>query len=573
MAGRVSKNKRPIIRKFLRIFRFPPPKNLFHLRQGFGGQVGHLGGDFIAIVLIFLVSFPTVKSLLQPGFFQTHDSDWHVVHVYWFDKAIKQGHFPVRWIDEINRDRGYPFFNFYYPLLYSLAEVPYFFGLGLVDSLKLVLILSFPLSGVAMYLWIKQLWGRWAGMVAAVLLMYAPYRFVGVYVAGRLGETLAFVWLPLVLWAISRKRWPLAALFWAGLILSHNVQALIFFPFVLAYTLIMQRGKYIVVLVLLALGASAYFWLPAMVEKTWTLQGQHIAYDFRNNFPAVKAYFYQPWGYGLNTAGQAGGVSLQVGLAQWAALLMGIFLWRKQHRLPGLLLFWTGLTFFLMNRISLPLWEKLPLLPQIQIPSRLIGMMTVGAAGVGGWVVGQKKWLVLLLIPLALYANRNYMRPGYFDRYDDNYYVNNLELLYGTTDPFGENMPVWSQFTQDTFEDKIIPDPRSPVVPRITNVVIMPREYSFEIETDGYAWVKIKSLYYPGWKLKVDEKRQLFQFEQAYGQDEQAHLQVAVPSGKHKITVWWEETIFRKIANAISLFSLMVIGWLLVTKKAYNLRD
>ena len=536
--------------------------------------------DFVCIVLIFALSFPTVKSLLQSGFFQTHDGDGHIARLYWFDKAIKQGHFPVRWIDEINRGRGYPFFNFYYPLLYYLAEVPYVLGVGLVDSLKLVLVLSFPVSGVAMYFWIKQLWGKWAGLVAAILLMYAPYRFVGVYISARFGETVAFVFIPaalatITLWLKTKHRlWlGLAILFWAAIVLSHNIQALIFFPFVLAYALVMRGGKDVFVIMMLALGVSAYFWMPAMVEKTWTLQGQHVAYDFRSNFPSIKAYFYQPWGYGLNTTGQTGGVSLQLGLAQWAALGAGILGIKRKEPLSKFLFLWAGLTFFLMNRISLPLWNVLPLLPQIQIPSRLLGMMMFLAAAWAGLVARQHKFVAMAIVILALYSNRNYLRPGYFERYHDDYYEHNLELLYGTTDPYGENMPVWSNFTQDTFADKIVADPRSPAKPTISNILIKPRWYGFAVESTAYSWVKIKSLYYPGWKLEIDGKQKQFQFEQAYGQDEQAHLQVAIPAGKHKIKVWWEETVFRKIANVISLVSLTVVGLVFVTKKEYRPRD
>lgn len=536
--------------------------------------------DIIAIVLIFLVSFPAVRSLLQPGFFQTHDGDWHVAHVYWFDKAIKQGHFPVRWVDEINRGRGYPFFNFYYPLLYYLAEIPYLGGLGLVNSLKLVLILSFPLSGVAMYAWVKQLWGRLAGFVAAVLLIYAPYRFVAVYVAARFGETVALVWIPATLAAITawvrtkQIRWlGLAAGFWAGVILSHNIQALVFSPFIVAYMIVMKRGKYILAVVTLALGAAAYFWLPAMIEKTWTLQGYQVAYNFATNFPSLKAYLYQPWGYGLNTTGQVGGVSMQIGLAQLMALGMSLLWIRKKVKLPRFLWIWAAMTFFLMNKISLPVWETVPLLPQIQIPSRLLGMMILLASALGGWVGRNNRFLAVLLIILALYANRNYLRPGYFERYFDQDYLNNVEFLYGTTDPYGENMPVWTRYSIYTFfNDKVLSDSRSPEIVKIDNVENRPRYYSFTAEVERYGWVVIKAMYYPGWQVRLDGKPYRFQFEQAYGQEEWGHLVIGVPKGKHQVEVRFAETGFRKAANAGSIISWILIAGMCLPNIMYKKR-
>ena len=132
-----------------------------------------------------------------------------------------------------------------------------------------------------------------------------------------------------------------------------------------------------------------------------------------------------------------------------------------------------------MNKISLPLWNVLPLLPQIQIPSRLLGMMMFLAAAWAGLVARQHKFVAMAIVILALYSNRNYLRPGYFERYHDDYYEHNLELLYGTTDPYGENMPVWSNFTQDTFADKIVADPRSPAKPTISNILINACSASF----------------------------------------------------------------------------------------------
>lgn len=526
--------------------------------------------DAIFIVLVFFLSIPAIKNLLVPGFFQTFDGDFHLTHVYWLDQAIKQGHFPVRWIEEINRGRGYPFFNFYYPLLYYLAEIPHLAGAGLTNSLKLVLGLSFPISGMFMYLWIKQLWGRWAGLTAATLWMYVPYRFVSIYVAARFGENIAFVWIPLVLWAVTKKYWGLAGIAWALLILSHNIQALLFSPLLFAWSIVLGK-KLMVAVPVLALLASAYFWLPVLIEKQWTWQGQQPAYDFHSNFPPVKAYFYQPWGYGLNTTGQTGGVSLQLGVAQWLALAALIWGVKKRSFWPMWLWGWAGLTFVFMNKVSLPLWERIPLLPEVQIPSRLLGVLAFSAATAAGWLAGQKKLLGLGLIMLVLYTNRNYLRPGYFDRYDDNYYLNNAELMYGTTDPYGENTPIWSRMSVDTFADKILVDPRSPNAAMISESVVQPRRYRFISEATGSAWIKIRTVYYPGWRITIDGNPSKFGGEQAYLADDLGQLLAVVPAGKHKVEMWWEETAIRKLANGISLGAWLVLGGLLL-RQAYKRR-
>jgi len=51
-----------------------------------------------------------------------------------------------------------------------------------------------------MYLWLKEFLGVKAGLVGALFYTFAPYRFVDLYVRGAIGECVAFVWLPLILY-------------------------------------------------------------------------------------------------------------------------------------------------------------------------------------------------------------------------------------------------------------------------------------------------------------------------------------------------------------------------------------
>ncbi len=559
--------------------------------------------DLILIVLIFFLSVLAFKNLLIPGFFQTFDGDFHLAHLYWFDKAIRQGHFPVRWVEEINRGRGYPFFNFYYPFLYYLAEIPYFLGLGLVNSLKLVLIFSFPLGGIFMYYWIKDLWGRLPALVSGILWIYAPYRFVSVYVAARFGEVVAFMFIPLVFLYLTRlvksgKRVYLflAVASWAALILSHNIQALLFSPIILIYFCWLQYQNHqpiklstVLILVGLTLGASAYFWAPVLMEKQWTSQGQQPAYDFRTNFPKLTAYLYQPWGYGLDTTGKTGGVSLQIGIGQLLALISAVFLviYTKKFKFDSKRkiswpIFWIAMSvivFGLMNKITLPVWKIMPLLAEIQIPSRFLGLMVFISAAVVGWVVWwpQKRYLKLLIgiifIFITLYANRNYMRPGYFERYSDQYYINNVDLLTSTTDPYGENTPVWSQFSWDTYTEKVITDPRSNQKAVIKDLSLRPRNYTFVVEAPNQTWIKVMTVYYPGWRIKLDGKSYKFAFDQMYGLDDLGQLILAVPAGTHKVQIWYEETYFRKLVNLVSLISWLMVVYQLFSSRWYRKRD
>ena len=186
----------------------------------------------------------------------------------------------------------------------------------------------------------------------------------------------------------------------------------------------------------------------------------------------------------------------------------------------------------------------------------------------------QKKTLAgiigLLLILLSLYTNRNYMRPGYFERYFDAHYLQNTDFLISTTDPFGENTPIWSQWTLDTFKEKVVTHPQSPSQVKIDNISIKPRDYAFTAESADESWITIRTIYYPGWQVSIDGQPAHFGFEQAYLGDNLGQLLVVVPAGKHQIEVWFGETSLRKLFNAVSLAAWLwgkgevmrqVFGW------------
>src|SRR3989338_129996 len=129
----------------------------------------------IPILLILFFSILVSLPLLKPGLFIIHD-DQQIARLLLFDKALKAGQFPVRWVDELGFGFGYPLFNFYPPLAYIFGELYHILGFNLVNSIKLVLFTSLIASGLTMYWFAKSLFGRLAGSVAALFYLLSPYR-------------------------------------------------------------------------------------------------------------------------------------------------------------------------------------------------------------------------------------------------------------------------------------------------------------------------------------------------------------------------------------------------------------
>jgi hypothetical protein len=201
------------------------------------------------------------------------DSPFLLQRLHQLTAALADGHFPARWMPDAAYGDGYPFYNFYAPLSIYIAAAFRFIGFSFVRAIHLAQLAGFVVAGLgAYYLARRWLGSPWAGLLAAVAYTVAPFHMVNVYVRGdSLAEFWAMAWYPWVLLAADRlvvtsderrvtsdegsslvtRRSSLVtsialfALAYAALILSHNISALIFSPFLLLYLLLgyVLRGR------------------------------------------------------------------------------------------------------------------------------------------------------------------------------------------------------------------------------------------------------------------------------------------------------------------------------------------
>src|SRR3990167_2808756 len=130
------------------------------------------------IIFIVIVSIISLLPLLHPGLPVTHDGQDHVARIANFYQNLTEGNMIPRWAGNLNWGYGHPILEFLYPVPSYIASLFHFLGFSLVDSVKIVFGAAFVLSGLTMYLWIKNFLGSEAGFTAGILYMFAPYRFV-----------------------------------------------------------------------------------------------------------------------------------------------------------------------------------------------------------------------------------------------------------------------------------------------------------------------------------------------------------------------------------------------------------
>jgi len=535
--------------------------------------------EILWIGLIIIFCLPAVWALFQPGFFTSHDGEWMVIRFTDFHRALRDGQFPVRFAGRLNHGYGYPVFNFLYPFSFYLAEAFYLLGFSFINSVKAVFILSFFLSGVFMFLWTRKYWGDLGGLISALVYVYTPYRFLDVYVRGSIGEAVAFVFPPLIFLMIDRLRKKsnkldllIGAFAFAGLITSHNTMAMLFSVLILVYILTLHATRYpgnaedprskhrdTLHVIFLGLFLSCFFWLPALFEKKFVIFDQVLVSNFFSHFPTLKQLLIPSWGYGPSLPlSDQDTLSFQIGIANLAifVLISILFFKNSKFRKNKKVLFFVIcflLSVFLMTNYSYFVWRLLLVYNLIQFPWRLLSLTTFSSAFLAGALVSclskkLKRVAAFLFIILLFFLNYSYTKPENYIFKDDIYYATNE----ATTTVANEYMPIWvEEHPQERAENKI---EVSEGKLEIENLTVKSNMISFSARGEKESLVQVNTVYYPGWKVFVDDKNWDFDFKNKFGV-----IQFRLPEDEHKVAVMFKETLFRKIANIISLVSLGIL--------------
>ncbi|HLC97045.1 hypothetical protein A3B45_01790 [Candidatus Daviesbacteria bacterium RIFCSPLOWO2_01_FULL_39_12] len=537
----------------------------------------YVSKDLMIVLLLLVVSIPAIQSLFIPGGFTSHDLTHHVVRQISMDKLLSEGQFPPRWSGELNNGYGYPVFLFNYPLPAMVGEIFHKLGMGYVDSVKAVLFWSMVASVLGMYLFLNALLkDRLAAFTGAIFYLYAPIRFLNVYVSAAVGSALALGILPFVFWSLVEikkgKKWAtlVGGVSLAGLILAHNVTALIFASVILAFVWFLVRRvrelRVVGVMFLLGLGLSAWFWLPATFEAQYIRFAEIFGKFYQDQFPSLWQLIRSPWGYGLSHPQnpEVGDMSYQLGLIHIGVMLiLAVLIWvrrgmREIKVIGGFMLAIFIISIFLMLKVSLPLWENLPFLALVQFPLRFsaisIFSASIAAALLIKWIpifigVTGKKIIFAILLLLVIYANRNHWNINeVFDPGED-YYLS----LNSTSTTYGEHLPKWGKVM-----DK--PSPGKLEFVRGIGEIKMIRDKSdlvlAEVETTQSAKLRLNQFYFPGWEIKIDSKKVDFNYlsdGESYG------LPIFdIDAGKHLVKANFKNTPVRNLGDFITIITVII---------------
>jgi hypothetical protein len=567
----------------------------------------------LSLLIAVAAAWPAIA---EPGLLNTRgggDSPFLLQRLHQLTAALLDGHFPVRWMPDANYGYGYPFYNYYAPLSIYIAAFFRLIGFAFVRAIQLAQLAGFLAAGYAMFV----LGRRWlgtpqAGFLASAAYTLAPFHLVNVYVRGdSLAEFWAMAFYPLALLAadnICRQAqvtaWPLAprplvgaavalGLVFAALILSHNISALIFTPFLLLYLglgLLPGKGQspwprviryFGAVSAGLALGGAlaAWFWLPALGEQKLAqldpvTEGYfHYSVHFRS--PGIGAPAAEPSTPPLVQSSLlfdydvSDGRPFSMGLVQAGLALAGLLwlLWRLRDNWRPYL--FVGLTLliatFMITPWSRPLWDQLPYLSFTQFPWRFLSVQALVAALASGLLanVSRRAWPSVGLVILLLFSGLGDLATDHLYLTDEDVTAERLAEYEWFTGNIGSTVSAeylphtvrprpysssWlvhgerddAQFLQGEGEATLLSRRATRQTWRIT-------------VTSSTALVSVPTLAWPGWGAELDG--QAWSVTPAPGS---GLISVELPNGVHDLALTLRRTPLRLTAELISLTALLL---------------
>ena len=550
----------------------------------------------IALILL-LVTIPAIYQLIKPGFYEPHDLH-HLADIYQMVRAIASGQIPPRLGPDFTYGYGYPLFNFYYLLPFYLGAFFYALFGSLTASFESVFVLSAILSVFGVYLFLREFFDKLPSFVGSLLFLYTPYRAVQIYVRGAMGEALALSLFPFVLWGVVRIiKKPASRKFVAGcavlfglFIISHNYLWIMSLPFVLLFLLLLKRVEKIFSLRILlitglaSLGITAFWWLPALVENN--LVSSTTPFPLIDHFPFFRQLIIPSWGYGSSVWGPSDEISFQIGIVNIAVVIFLILyslnlllrnlersrkvstvinLLKNDKRI--LLAIWALIGFivsvFFMNIRSYFIWKIIPFYNFIQFPWRLLIFTTFFSSVAAAYVVNTlpikiSKLTGLLIILVSITLTYNYFAPSSIvHKKDKDYLTRFFESTTYSEDylllpKWVEERPIHSPLTKISVTDG-----------EILNIdELSPIHWTSIININSPTTVNFHSYYFPGWNAKIDGEKAAIFPGKPYGQ-----IELNVDKGMHTLEFYWKETGLRKIADYISILSLLFLGFFVVSKK------
>ncbi len=573
--------------------------------------MGRLPEKVWHLLVVTLWGLPLVTPLLRwTAVPCTHDGHLHYHRIAAMRHAWENGLFFSRWLPDLAFGYGYPFFVYREPVPLYASLIPHLWGLPLPAAENLLYVVSILAAGWFMYLWVQDIFGWRAGLVAGVAYMAAPYLLIDALIRGNSPESVALPLIPFLLWIgrrwLIRGNWQsfMAAVFGLALFsLSHNISLLLFTPLLLLYLLMIgwlhgvgwrETAVRLFLLFGLGLGMTSFYTGGALLEMDSVTLSQSTTTrnnDFHYNFVTLDeilgpvpvedpALLNPPLPFRLGW--------VPVGLAMLGAV--GFFFRGKETKARrckkeqgwhvGMMVGVTAVYLCLALPVSLPIWETIPLLDFTQFPWRFVGRAALPVAFLAGVLfrqgnkgAGEQSTITYYVLRISIFVAFVLLILEAFpllypamcqeQAFPTIHTVHQYEVETGLVgvDPEGSYFPVTVERRPQT--SSLLVDYEAGGAIRRWDTAVFPNDTTVHaVNYDSLAatlhlttpepfTARYFTFAFPGWTAVVDGEPVPIEVT-----DPEGLISFAVPAGEHTLSVRWQSTPLRTVLLGLSVMAL-----------------
>ena len=487
--------------------------------------------------------------------FQFHFLSWMSLKQAWL-----QGEFSPGWDGLANYTLGDPRFCFYPPISLWLGTLlcvvlPPMLAPAAFVGLALVL------AAICMMVASETLFGEKTKYSAALLYMASPYLLVAAITRFAIAELLVMAWLPLVVAyfvrAMGRSGWRPALLLGSLLALTWltNLPASIALGYALFFAAVIvsirRRTAWPLVRFLaaeaVALLASAFYLVPAFVEKKWISTDALLHQNYQDYF------VFGPLSRIHRTRFELG---LWVISCVEIAIVVGCLAGRspkaKQH--SRLLYVLAGVAFLFQLPVTALLWQYLPQLRYVQFPFRFLAILgvvlplVVLSSAMKPWAV---KTAAGLSVALALFPVAFYLRIAPSSPSTTANYLAALESGYPGTEEYTPAGGTLVLSPTMALSVSAVSDPGNQC--SVSNLATGTRTRKIAVISESPCRVRFPIYFYPYWEAADEAGDKL-----VTSRDSSGMLLVDVPRGRHTVRVRFHPYSMLRLFSLTASFAVFL---------------
>jgi len=535
-------------------------------------------------ILLIVISFLPLISIFRLGTYESGDLSINAIKTMEMYNSFLEGNFFPQWAGNLNATYGYPMFIFAYPLPYYISSFFHLLGLSFINSVKALLFFSFIFSAVTIYLWLKQKIGRLPAFISSIFYLFAPYHLIDIHFRVDIGETLAFVFIPLVflfidkIFTSEKIHWVfLEAIIFCFLILSHQAVSLFVFIilcFYLLFNYLKQKNINTLLLsiesIILGLLLSLFYWLPVVSLLKYT----HPSVSSDISYPLFWEFFFSPWRYGLLFQGPIGQLSPLIGYVQWIIILISVIFLFKKVKLGkdiSFLFKFSIISFFivflLMQSFSKPFWDMFSFLKNIQFTSRLLSIEAFFVSILAGIVIkkiNKKTFTIIICIFVIFTTILNWGNRRVIPEITDQVLQKQLPLSTAMGEGLGPAAPKWTN-PKNLWMDKM-PKNKLEILKgdgEVNEILITNTKHLYKVLAIDELLLKENTLYFPGWQVKNNKKAVMISYQ---NKKYPGIITFKIPKGESIIEIYYEDTDVVKFSRIVSLITLIFIIFFFIKK-------